>query len=87
MKTLKDYRSEHGLTLFEMAEKVGVSEVSMSRYERGRVPRPAILRKIAEVTGGEVGPNSFFLIPAAEHPPAKRKRKKVAPSGERKTAA
>jgi transcriptional regulator with XRE-family HTH domain len=68
---LRTYREENGLTLAQMAEKVGVSEVSMSRYERGdRMPRPEVMRKIGEVTGGAVRPNDFFGAEedAAEEP-------------------
>lgn len=58
---LRQYRDTHNLTLAQMAEQVGVSEVSMSRYERGdRMPRPEVMRKIGEVTGGAVRPNDFF---------------------------
>jgi transcriptional regulator with XRE-family HTH domain len=58
---LRTYREENGLTLAQMADKVGVSEVSMSRYERGdRMPRPEVMRKIGEVTGGAVRPNAPF---------------------------
>jgi transcriptional regulator with XRE-family HTH domain len=84
---LKRYRRANDLTLFDMAEMVGVSEVSMSRYENGRIPRPEIQRKIAEVTGNVVQPNHLIAAGApaekADKPPAKpaktaRRRKRAA---------
>jgi transcriptional regulator with XRE-family HTH domain len=62
---LKAYRLRHALTLLQLADLVGVSEVSMSRYEAGRVPRPEIQAKIAEVTHGAVQPNDLIAARAA----------------------
>ena len=40
---------EHGMTQRELAEKVGVTEVSMSRYIKGeRIPKAPLIAKIAE---------------------------------------
>lgn len=75
---LRQYRLAKGLTLAALAQKVGVTDVSLSRYENGRMPRRAIVRKISEVTGGAVQANDFMLAPeskAAKPAPAKRRRK------------
>lgn len=57
---LQEYRKQKDMTLAEVAEKVGVTEVAISRYERGeRIPRPAIMQKIEEITDGFVRPNDF----------------------------
>ena len=57
---LRDYRRQTEITLAALAKKVGVSEVAMSRYERGeRMPRPVIMRDIERVTDGKVRPNDF----------------------------
>jgi transcriptional regulator with XRE-family HTH domain len=75
---LKAYRVKHGLTLLQLADLVGVSEVSMSRYEAGRVPRPEIQRKIAEVTHNAVQPNHLIAAgtpePAAARPARPKRR-------------
>ena len=58
---LKSYRTEKNITLADLAAKVGVSEVAMSRYERGeRIPRRDVMSKIEQVTDGAVQPNDFF---------------------------
>ncbi len=62
---LGDFLKEQGLTISEFAEMVGVAEASMSRYAAGkRIPRPDILRRIAEASGGRVQANDFFADPA-----------------------
>lgn len=63
---LRDYRIQKNVTLAWLAERVGVSEVAMSRYERGvRVPRRDIMRRIEEVTEGAVRPNDHYSEEAA----------------------
>lgn len=58
---LKDYMTLRGLTTVQMAAQLGVSHVAVVRYTTGgRVPTPKIMRKIIEVTGGEVRPDDFF---------------------------
>ena len=45
---ISELLNQYGLTQRELAEKVGVTEVSMSRYIRGdRMPRGPILANIA----------------------------------------
>ena len=58
------YRKQKGLTLAELALKVGVTEGSMSRYENGeRTPAREIMVAIREATAGAVQPNDFFDSP------------------------
>lgn len=58
------YRRQRGVTLAFLAALVGVSEVAMSRYERGsRIPRPEIMRRIVTATEGAVQPNDFHADP------------------------
>lgn len=79
---LRHYRDTHNLTLAQMAELVGVSEVSMSRYERGdRMPRPEVMRKIGEVTGGAVRPNDFFGAEEDAEEPAETPLKRTGTDG------
>ncbi len=59
--TLREFLAKSNQTLIYFSEKVGVSEVSMGRYAAGkRVPRPAILRRIVEASGGAVTANDFI---------------------------
>lgn len=62
--------SEKQISQREFAEKIGVSDVSISRYMHGtRSPRMNILRKMAEVLGvsaseliGEVGEMDEYIL-------------------------
>ncbi|QRM44004.1 helix-turn-helix transcriptional regulator [Rhizobium sp. BG4] len=64
---LAHYMAENHLTPEELAAIVGTVSVSGARkWMNGeRVPRPEQMRKIAEVTKGEVCPNDFILISEA----------------------
>ena len=64
------YRKQKGLTLAELALKVGVTEGSMSRYENGeRTPAREIMVAIREATAGAVQPNDFFDSPSNDSTP------------------
>lgn len=57
---LSAYRAKESLTLAAMAERVGVGESAMSRYETGsRRPEWSVLARIMEITNGEVTANDF----------------------------
>ncbi len=59
--TLGEYILTHAPNGADLARKVGVSQAAISRYaNRKRVPRPDVMRRIAEVTGGAVTPNDFI---------------------------
>ena len=58
---LSKYRESVGLTLEQLAEAVGVSDVAIGRYERGeRIPKHKVMVQIAKITEGAVKPNDFF---------------------------
>jgi transcriptional regulator with XRE-family HTH domain len=58
---LSEYRKSAGLTLGQFAEIVGVSDITIGRYERGeRTPKPKIMTQIVRVTDGAVTPNDFL---------------------------
>ncbi|MHB8121344.1 MAG: helix-turn-helix transcriptional regulator [Desulfuromonadaceae bacterium] len=42
------------LTQKELADKAGVTQEAISRYEAGRFPKPEILEKIAKAVGKKV---------------------------------
>lgn len=68
---LQDYLKHSHQTLTVFSETVGVSEVSMGRYAAGkRVPRPAIMRRIVEASGGAVTANDFFSTTLSPTEPA-----------------
>lgn len=53
--TLAEYREWHGITQPEMAQRLGVSAQSISRWERGIVaPRLHMIKKIEQDTQGKV---------------------------------
>jgi transcriptional regulator with XRE-family HTH domain len=52
MKTIRELRTEHGLTQLEVAYRIGATPVSVSNWERGvSVPTVAKLRALAEMFG------------------------------------
>lgn len=59
---LDQYLAINGLTDDAFAQTLGVAHrLTVNRYRRGlRVPRPSIMRRIAEVTGGQVTANDFI---------------------------
>jgi len=58
---LSKYMELHGLTVAEFARLLGVTEPAVRNYLRGRVPRPDVMRRIVEITGGAVRPDDFYL--------------------------
>jgi transcriptional regulator with XRE-family HTH domain len=60
-KTLAQYLHENGLSRAEFAERIRVSEVSVTRYLSGsRFPNRTVLSLIEQVTDGEVLASSFL---------------------------
>ena len=60
---LSAYRDEEKISLSDFADKIGVTHAAVSRYEHGRVPTPAVMKRIRDATGGQVQPNDFFDSP------------------------
>ena len=59
--TLSAYLKNRGLTHEKFAAMVGASAFGVRKWARGeRTPRPDAMRKIQEVTDGEVTPADFF---------------------------
>jgi len=57
---LKTYLEKDNTTQEQFAETLGVAQATVNRWINGtRMPRPAHMRRIAEVTGGEVTANDF----------------------------
>lgn len=62
---LNDWIIKSEITNAEFASKVGVTRQAMWRYRMGeRMPKPAVIAKIHEVTGGAVTANDFHAVAA-----------------------
>jgi len=59
--TLREWREKKGLTVTELARILEADKSAVSRWENGeRFPSRRFLKKIAEVTKGEVTANDFL---------------------------
>jgi len=59
--SLDEYLKAHNLTDEEFGERIKRSRMQVFRYRNGRqIPRPAVMKRISEVTGGAVTANSFY---------------------------
>ena len=64
---LREYLALRGLPIPILADLLGVSVQAVHRYVNGeRLPRPDVMVKIAEVTGGAVKPNDFYPVCSRE---------------------
>ena len=64
---LKDYRTLVGFTREEMGARLGVSGITVWRWETGRAtPRPAMIRKIAASTAGAVTASDLLAAAGGE---------------------
>lgn len=60
---LADYLTQHDVKVPAFASRIGVSSQALHRYLDGdRRPKPHILERIHQVTGGAVQPNDFFTF-------------------------
>lgn len=66
---LTNWRRSNGWTLAQLGERLEVSEASVSRYERDRIPEPDVMRRIVDLSDGQVTPNDFFGL-ITSPPPA-----------------
>lgn len=59
--TLEKYLAENGFSAACFAEKIGVTGEAVRRYAAGeRIPRPQIMARIVEATGGAVDYRGFY---------------------------
>ena len=63
---LVTWRKQRGLSQSECAELFSVTRLSVVRYENGRIPDREIMRRIDEITDGQVSPNDWLESLAAE---------------------
>lgn len=58
---LRRYLKERDIQIGDFAERIGVSRQTLYLYLEGqRFPRPSILRRIHEETGGEITANDLL---------------------------
>ena len=64
---LKEYLAQFAVKQKDFAEQIGDKPENINRYCLGRrMPKPPVMRKIFEATGGLVDANSFYLLPNTE---------------------
>lgn len=52
------------MTQEELAARLGLIPGSVARYESGaRLPGPAVMIQLFEMSGGAVQPNDFYALP------------------------
>ena len=59
---LETWLSGSNKTIAQFRKELGVSSIATTyRYLRGeRIPRPEIMRRISEITNGQVTPDDFY---------------------------
>jgi len=62
--TLIEYRQTNGLTQADVARGIDTGVTAVSQYERGRVPKASVMRRIIFFTHGDVMPNDFHASAA-----------------------
>ncbi len=73
---LRDFMSVRELSEAQLGRLLGIGQATVNRYVRGeRIPRPDLMRRIVEVTEGQVGPADFYDLPSGPTPPAATKPK------------
>ena len=66
---LRSYLDVRDMSIAAFADLLGVSVQTVHRYVNGdRLPRPDVMVRIAEVTGGAVKPNDFYPVCAKPEP-------------------
>lgn len=66
---LSEWRKSHGFSQAQAATLIEVTQPAYCRYESGRnMPRPEVMARIREVTGGTVTANDFYAAPSTPFP-------------------
>lgn len=64
---LREFLKARSMSEADLGRALGVGQATVNRYIRGeRIPRPEVMRRIVEVTDGQVGPADFYDLPARE---------------------
>ena len=60
---ITDWLTKKDISDADFAARIGVSRQALWRYKSGeRIPRPKILKRIQDETGGQVQPADFFAV-------------------------
>lgn len=64
--TLDEYRKEKGLTYNDIAAAIGLGNpMTVMRYCKGqRIPKPDMMKKIYDFSGGAVAPSDYYDFPS-----------------------
>lgn len=62
--TLADYLAREKIVDADFATRIGVERSTVTRLRAGQIPKPDVMRKIVEQTGGEVTANDFYRVAA-----------------------
>lgn len=66
MHPLRAWRKKNNLSLEAFGRQIGVNRSTLSYYEsRTHIPRPRIMEKIRQATGGAVRPADFYITAEA----------------------
>ncbi|WP_041344925.1 helix-turn-helix transcriptional regulator [Nitrobacter sp.] len=57
---LKAYRKAQGMTLEELASRVGTTKSWLSRIESGEPPGSSLIGRLVAASDGQLTPNDFF---------------------------
>jgi transcriptional regulator with XRE-family HTH domain len=69
--TLSEFMKADSLDAAELAARLKVSPEAVRKWLRGeRIPRPAQMAAILEVSGGRVGAASFYASPVKPEQPS-----------------
>jgi predicted transcriptional regulator len=61
---LKAYRLKRKLTQDKVAQAIGVSTMSVCRYEHGEKPSPDVMERIWVWSNGAIKANDWFDLPS-----------------------
>lgn len=81
---IKQKRLECGYTMKELAEKVGVSEATVSRWESGNLATMKHTKIMLLAKALKISPAMLFDAPATSslpHPAGRNTHKKIPPAG------
>jgi transcriptional regulator with XRE-family HTH domain len=77
--TLGDWLMQQGMSRRAFAARIGCDQSAVTKYVLGRVPRPAIIERIREATGGAVTANDLVSPNVARE--TRNLKQKPAPAG------
>lgn len=67
---LREFLKARSMSEADLGRALGVGQATVNRYIRGeRIPRPEVMRRIVEVTDGQVGPADFYDLPVRDPTP------------------